>query len=82
MADQGEILTDDPGDPMGTAMRQMMGVFAQLDRGMTVVKLRRGRRGSAGHRGVLLSGRVEGGSPRPWTRGGGHCSPVGRPGRG
>ncbi|MEU9663480.1 recombinase family protein [Streptomyces chartreusis] len=44
MADQGEILPDDPEDPMRTAMRQMMGVFAQLDRGMTVAKLRRGRR--------------------------------------
>ncbi|MFJ9822268.1 recombinase family protein [Streptomyces sp. NPDC101151] len=44
MADQGEIIPDDPEDPMRTAMRQMMGVFAQLDRGMTVAKLRRGRR--------------------------------------
>lgn len=44
MADQGEIMRDDPEDPMRTAMRQMMGVFAQLDRGMTVAKLRRGRR--------------------------------------
>ncbi|WP_327359857.1 recombinase family protein [Streptomyces sp. NBC_01304] len=44
MADQGEIVPDDPEDPMRTAMRQMMGVFAQLDRGMTVAKLRRGRR--------------------------------------
>lgn len=38
MADQGDIL---PEDPVRTAMRQMMGVFAQLDRGMTVAKLRR-----------------------------------------
>lgn len=44
MADQGEIMSDDPEDPIRTAMRQMMGVFAQLDRGMTVAKLRRGRR--------------------------------------
>ncbi|MFI6764160.1 recombinase family protein [Streptomyces sp. NPDC050355] len=44
MADQGEILPDDPEDPMRTTMRQTMGVFAQLDRGMTVAKLRRGRR--------------------------------------
>ena len=36
MADQGEILPDDPEDPMRTAMHQMMGAFAQLDRGMTV----------------------------------------------
>ncbi|MFI0218858.1 recombinase family protein [Streptomyces lydicus] len=26
MADQGEILPDDPEDPMRTAMRQLMGV--------------------------------------------------------
>ncbi|MFF4828224.1 recombinase family protein [Streptomyces sp. NPDC001312] len=44
MEDQGEILPDDSEDPMRTAMRQMMGVFAQLDRGMTAAKLRRGRR--------------------------------------
>ncbi|MFE2276646.1 hypothetical protein ACFXAE_05085 [Streptomyces sp. NPDC059454] len=43
MTDQGEILPDDPKDPMRTAMRQMMGVFAQLDRGMTAAKLRSGR---------------------------------------
>ena len=34
---------DDPDDPMRTAMRQMMGVFAQLERGMIVARLRRGR---------------------------------------
>jgi len=43
MADQGEILPDDPEDPMRTAMREMVSVFAQLGRGMTVAKLRRGR---------------------------------------
>ncbi len=31
--DQAEILRDDPDDPMRTALRQMQGVFAQLDRG-------------------------------------------------
>jgi len=30
--DVGEVLQDDPDDPMRTAMRQMMGVFAQLER--------------------------------------------------
>lgn len=43
-ADQGEILKDDPDDPMRTAMRQMQGVFAQLDRAMTTKRLRDGRR--------------------------------------
>ncbi|MEU1940468.1 recombinase family protein [Streptomyces coeruleorubidus] len=55
MADQGEILPDDPEDPMRTAMRQMMGVFAQLDRGMTVAKLRRGRR-TKGEKGQYAYG--------------------------
>ncbi|MFE1028272.1 recombinase family protein [Streptomyces sp. NPDC058818] len=39
-----ELVVQEAEDPMRTAMRQMMGVFAQLDRGMTVAKLRRGRR--------------------------------------
>lgn len=42
--DQGEILRDDPDDPMRTAMRQMQGVFAQLDRGMIAKRLRDGMR--------------------------------------
>lgn len=42
-ADAGEVPQDDPDDPMRTAMRQMMGVFVQLDKGMTLAKLRRGK---------------------------------------
>jgi DNA invertase Pin-like site-specific DNA recombinase len=42
-ADHGEVARDDPDDPMRTAMRQMMGVFAQLERSMIVARLRRGR---------------------------------------
>jgi DNA invertase Pin-like site-specific DNA recombinase len=42
-ADSGEVLQDDPDDPMRTAMRQMAGVFNGLDRRMTVKKLRDGR---------------------------------------
>lgn len=42
-ADQGEILRDDPDDPMRTAMRQMMGVFAQLDKSLAVQRMRKGR---------------------------------------
>jgi DNA invertase Pin-like site-specific DNA recombinase len=41
--DQGEVERDEPDDPVRTAMRQMMGVFAQLERGMVVARLRRGR---------------------------------------
>ena len=42
--DVGEILRDDPEDPMRTAMRQMVGVFAQLERAMIAARLRAGRR--------------------------------------
>jgi DNA invertase Pin-like site-specific DNA recombinase len=43
-ADQGEILKDDPDDPMRTALRQVQGVFAELDRKMVVKRLRDGRK--------------------------------------
>ena len=36
-------MKDDPDDPMRTAMRQMAGVFAQLERGLVVKRLRDGR---------------------------------------
>lgn len=42
-ADMGEVAQDDPDDPMRTAMRQMAGVFAQLDRALLVKRLRDGR---------------------------------------
>ncbi len=42
-ADIGEILPDDPDDPMRTAMRQMMAVFAQLDKALAVQRMRSGR---------------------------------------
>jgi DNA invertase Pin-like site-specific DNA recombinase len=42
--DLGEILQDDPDDPMRTAMRQMVGVFAQLERAMIAARMRAGRR--------------------------------------
>src|SRR5579884_1322744 len=41
--DSGEVLQDDPDDPMRTAMRQVVGVFAELDRRMVVKRLRDGR---------------------------------------
>jgi DNA invertase Pin-like site-specific DNA recombinase len=43
-ADTGEVAQDDPDDPMRTAMRQMMGVFSQLERAMITARLRAGRR--------------------------------------
>ena len=43
-AESGEVLRDDPDDPMRRALRQIVGVFAELDRAMTVKRLRDGRR--------------------------------------
>ncbi|MDJ0335359.1 recombinase family protein [Salinibacterium sp. G-O1] len=50
-ADVGEVLRDDPDDPLRTAMRQMAGVFAELDRGMVVKRMRDGRRAKAAQGG-------------------------------
>jgi DNA invertase Pin-like site-specific DNA recombinase len=55
-AESGEVLTDDPEDPMRTAMRQMAGVFFQLDRAMIVKRLWDGRRLKA-ERGGYAHGR-------------------------
>jgi DNA invertase Pin-like site-specific DNA recombinase len=46
-ADQGEVLRDDADDPMRTALRQMVGVFAQLERAMIAKRMRDGRRSKA-----------------------------------
>lgn len=42
--DSGEVVQDDPDDPMRRAMRQMMGVFSELERGMIGARLRAARR--------------------------------------
>jgi DNA invertase Pin-like site-specific DNA recombinase len=64
--DAGEVLPDDPDDPMRTAMRQMMGVFAELDRSMIAKRLRDGRRAKAAQGGYVAGSpsygwRAEGG---------------------
>lgn len=41
--DEGEILQDDPDDPMRTAIRQMRGVMHQLDKALITKRLRAGR---------------------------------------
>ena len=46
-AESGEVLRDDPDDPMRTAIRQVQGVFAELDRKTVVKRLRDGRRAKA-----------------------------------
>jgi len=45
--DAGEVVQDDPDDPMRTALRQIIGVFAQMERGMIAARLRAGRRPQA-----------------------------------
>ena len=47
----GEVLRDDPDDPMRTAMRQMVGVFSELERGMIAARLRAGRTAKAANGG-------------------------------
>ena len=56
--DLGKVPQDDADDPMRTALRQMLGVFAQLDRGMIAARLRAGRRMKA------ASGGYAGGAPK------------------
>lgn len=46
-ADGAQVARDDPDDPMRTAMRQMAGVFAQLERSMIAKRLRDGRKAKA-----------------------------------
>jgi DNA invertase Pin-like site-specific DNA recombinase len=45
--DQGEVLEDDPDDPMRTFVRQVMGGVAQLDRAMVVKRMKDGKRAKA-----------------------------------
>lgn len=52
-AGRGEVLQDDPDDPMRKAMRKMAGVFFELDRDMAVLRTRRGRERKAAHGGYV-----------------------------
>jgi len=61
--DMGEIKRDDPDDPMRTAMRQMAGVFAQLDRALIAKRLRDGRRAKA-----AAGGKACGVYPYGWSK--------------
>jgi DNA invertase Pin-like site-specific DNA recombinase len=45
--DQGEALEDDPDDPVRTFVRQVLGAVSQLEAGMIVRRLRRGREAKA-----------------------------------
>jgi DNA invertase Pin-like site-specific DNA recombinase len=44
---RGEVEKDDPDDPMRTALRQFMGVIAQLDRALQIKRMRNGRKAKA-----------------------------------
>jgi len=57
IGDGGEVLEDDPDDPMRTAVRQMRGVFAQLERGLIRQRMAKGRREK------LAAGGYIGGAP-------------------
>ena len=47
LGDGGEVLEDDPDDPIRTAVRQMRGVFAQLERGLIRQRMARGKKAKA-----------------------------------
>jgi DNA invertase Pin-like site-specific DNA recombinase len=56
VTDSDEIPQDDPDDPMRTAMRQMAGVFAQLERAMIRKRLRNGQAAKAAAGGYAYGG--------------------------
>lgn len=64
-ADQGEVLRDDPDDPMRSALRQVVGVFSELERRLVTKRLRDGRMAKA------ATGRKSVGSYAYGTRPGG-----------
>lgn len=57
-ADSGEVAQDDPDDPMRTAIRQILGVMAQLDRATITLRMRKGREAKA------AAGGYAGGAPK------------------
>lgn len=69
--DSGEILRDDPDDPMRTFVRQVMGAVSELDRKLVIKRLRNGRR-TAIEQGRRGSGR----SPYGYQSEGGVLRPV------
>jgi DNA invertase Pin-like site-specific DNA recombinase len=66
VTDAAEVPQDDPEDPMRTAMRQMAGVFAQLERAMASKRMRNGRAAKA-----EAGGYAYGGPPYGWRAEGG-----------
>ena len=70
IGDGGEVLQDDPDDPMRTAVRQMRGVFAQLERGLIRQRMAKGKREKAAQGGY-----VGGAPPLGFAGGGGRLVP-------
>jgi DNA invertase Pin-like site-specific DNA recombinase len=68
--DTGEVHSDDHDDPMRTAMRQMMGCFAQLERAMIVQRMAKGRAAKA-----AVGGYAYGAPPFGWRSEGGELVP-------
>jgi DNA invertase Pin-like site-specific DNA recombinase len=69
--DMDEILKDDPDDPMRTAMRQVLGTFAQLEKSLVVMRLRSGRKVKAENGGYAV-----GRPPYGWRAEGKELVPV------
>lgn len=69
--DSGEILRDDADDPMRTAMRHMIGVFAQFERGTIVARMKAGRQMKAAAGGYAF-----GAPPLGMAAEGGELVPV------
>lgn len=70
--DTGEVLADDPDDPMRTFVRQVLGAASQLEAGMIARRLRRGRMHKAEQGGY-----AHGAPPYGWKAGGGELVPDG-----
>jgi len=64
-ADYGEVLQDDPDDPMRTFVRQVMGSVAQLDRALLTKRMRDGRKAKKAQ-----GGKAEGRYPFGWSKDG------------
>ena len=67
MVDSGQVMQDDPDDPMRTAMRQMAGVFSQLERAMLVKRLRDARRLKKTRGGHAVGSAPFGYTPGGWV---------------
>jgi DNA invertase Pin-like site-specific DNA recombinase len=52
-ATHGEVIQDDPSDPMRTFLRQVVGAAAQLDAGMIRMRMQQGRRRKADRGGYV-----------------------------